>query len=136
MPRKERFWSKVEKTETCWNWTGCVLKSGHGQTWFNGKQIYAHRYFYELLVGKIPEGLVIDHLCENKRCVNPEHLEPVSDSENLIRWHRAHTRRPQYPQYSVEWAMQKHESCKLCRRIEGYGFCGHHYPRTTNEITL
>lgn len=75
---------KIEKTDTCWNWLGWS-KSGYGGLSKDGKRHRAHRYIYELLVGKIPEGLEIDHLCRNKKCVNPEHLEPVTHSENMRR---------------------------------------------------
>src|SRR3954468_18429534 len=79
----ERFWAKVEKTAECWNWTGYTLSSGYGR--FRGRRagndtaskVLAHRFSYELLIGPIPPGLVLDHLCRNTSCVNPAHLEPV-----------------------------------------------------------
>jgi len=84
----ERFWEKVEKTETCWNWTAAVTR-GYGRFFPKGKPEQAHRVAYELLVGPIPEGLTIDHLCFNTLCVNPDHLEPVTLSENVRRMHAA-----------------------------------------------
>ena len=81
-----RFWEKVEKTETCWNWTGPTTDFGYGQILLTtGKRTGVHRYAYEQLVGKIPSGLVIDHLCRNKICVNPEHLEVVTHRVNILR---------------------------------------------------
>lgn len=81
----EDFWSKVEKTESgCWLWVGKVDKDGYGTIHY-GKYRRAHRLSYELLKGNIPEGLVIDHLCRNRACVNPTHLEPVTNHENLMR---------------------------------------------------
>lgn len=81
-----RFWSRVNKTETCWIWTGAATnKYGHSQVRFGGRNVYVHRLSYELLVGPIPAGLVIDHLCRNARCVNPAHLEPVTLGENTRR---------------------------------------------------
>lgn len=65
----------------CWEWGGRIC-NGYGYS--AGKR--AHRLVYELLVGLIPEGLVLDHLCRNKRCVNPAHLEPVTQRENMARW--------------------------------------------------
>jgi hypothetical protein len=82
----ERFWPKVEKTETCWLWTGALLDSGYGFFWVdNTRQVVAHRFAYELLVGTIPEGLQLDHLCRVRNCVNPKHLEPVTNRENALR---------------------------------------------------
>jgi hypothetical protein len=66
----------------CWIWTGYVISSGYGQF---GKRTRAHRYVYELLVGPIPDGLILDHLCRVRRCVNPDHLEPVTMAENTRR---------------------------------------------------
>lgn len=62
----------------CWNWVGVIEKKGYGRI----KKTYAHRYVWELIKNKIPTGLVIDHLCRNKRCVNPNHLEPVTQKIN------------------------------------------------------
>lgn len=76
-----RFWSKVVKTEFCWLWTGAAHKKadGYGRVDANGKRFLAHRFAYELLVGPIPEGHELDHVvCENTRCVNPAHVEPVT----------------------------------------------------------
>lgn len=81
---EERFWSKVSKTANCWNWTGCILKAGYGQ-FYNKKKMYTHRYSYELHKGLIPEGLVLDHLCRNRACCNPEHLEAVTNKVNIGR---------------------------------------------------
>jgi len=81
----QRFWLKVEKTNTCWEWKGGLQGPRYGSFWFNGKQIRAHRFAYELFKGEIPNGLQIDHLCRNRACVNPEHLEIVSCKENVLR---------------------------------------------------
>ena len=78
----KRFWAKVQKTETCWLWTASTKKVGYGWFKLNEKQVAAHRFAYELLVGPIPAGLDLDHLCNVRNCVNPEHLEPVTKAEN------------------------------------------------------
>lgn len=84
-----RFWSKVTKTDTCWLWTGSRNKAGYGdfKVRVNGslKVRRAHRWLYELEHGQVPDGLELDHLCRVPRCVRPEHLEPVTHRENMLR---------------------------------------------------
>lgn len=83
----QRFWAKVNKTDTCWLWTASTNK-GYGQIRLGGssrKMLLAHRVAYEMLVGPIPEGLQLDHLCRVTLCVNPKHLEPVTLQENVLR---------------------------------------------------
>ncbi len=87
---EERFWAKVRKPdqwteEACWEWTGSQITNGYGNFRLHGSNKMAHRVAYVLCVGKIPEGLVIDHLCRNHGCVNPNHLEPATNRENFLR---------------------------------------------------
>jgi len=83
----ERFWSKVEKTDRCWLWTANrTTPQGYGSFALgHSKFVLAHRYAYAELVGPIPAGLTLDHLCRNPPCVNPAHLEPVTMRENTLR---------------------------------------------------
>lgn len=75
---EERFWAKVNKTDTCWLWTGGRGRDGYGL--YLNKPV--HRLAYEFVVGLIPEGLQVDHLCRVVLCVRPTHLEPVTPQEN------------------------------------------------------
>lgn len=68
----------------CWIWTGAI-DAGYGRIKIAGRRQGAHRAAYEALVGPIPTGLVIDHLCRVPRCINPDHLEPVTHRENTLR---------------------------------------------------
>jgi hypothetical protein len=90
-PPEVRFWNRVNTEQECWSWGGAHDRYGYSVFSINNKSVKVHRYAYELLVGPIPDGLTIDHLCSNAGCVNPEHMEPVSASENT---RRAALRRP------------------------------------------
>lgn len=79
---KERLLSKVRKTETCWVWTGGCDAHGYGQIGIDQKVVYVHRLAYELMVGKIPSGHQIDHICRNIICVNPGHLRLATIKQN------------------------------------------------------
>ncbi len=79
---EERFWSKVNKTEGCWLWTACVFHHGYGQFMAIRGSKYAHRYSYELAHGAIPAGMEAHHICKNRACVNPAHLELLSKSDH------------------------------------------------------
>ena len=81
----------------CWLWLRPLAKGGYGRIYIGGKSVYAHRYFYEQSIGAVPDGLVLDHVCNDASCVNPSHLEPVTQKENLrrkIARQRARTRNP------------------------------------------
>ena len=89
--KDDRFWSKVKKTDGCWLWQGAVNARGYG--WFyigqhrqgTRRAFEAHRFAYQVLVGSVPPGKELDHLCRNSLCVKPEHLEPVTHRENILR---------------------------------------------------
>lgn len=118
------FWKRVTKTPTCWIWIGAVGSHGYGNMRVKKKQIPPHRYSYELHRGSIPTGLAIDHLCRNRRCVNPDHMEAVSLRENVLRGlgPTANNRRKEtchrgHPfSYRETWG-RRGRRCRQCSRI-------------------
>lgn len=118
---ERRFWLKVDKTETCWNWTGATRGDGHGHLVRDGRWTGAHRYAYQITRGPIPTGLVIDHLCRNGLCVNPDHLEPVTQRVNTLRGvgfaarNAVKTHCPQGHEYTPENTYLSRRNQRTCR---------------------
>lgn len=104
---------KFEQTDGCWEWTG-GKRRGYGQ--FRNRQ--AHRVVYEHFVGPIPNGFVLDHLCRNPGCVRPDHLEVVTQQENVQRAFADRTACPQGHPYTAEnTRVGKHgKHCRVCDR--------------------
>ena len=144
-PPLVRFWAKVNKGAVseyaphlgaCWLWVG-GKRNGYGRFGVtHGVGVYSHRFAYELLIGPIPAGLTIDHLCRVLTCVNPSHLEPVTNRENVLRGvsfaalHARKTHCPQGHPYSgdnlyIAPGGRKRE-CRECKRY-------HRLERTERE---
>jgi hypothetical protein len=81
----QRFWSRVKIVDDCWEWQGGIKCDGYGSFYWEKKQYPSHRVAYEIMVGDVPQGLELDHLCKNRKCCNPEHLEAVTHKQNLLR---------------------------------------------------
>lgn len=108
MTEIERFMLRVQVSPTgCWLWNGPINPGGYGTTSFRGGCAKAHRVSYLLHRGEIPDGLQLDHLCRVRHCVNPDHLEPVTNQENASRGltgdnHRSKTHCPKGHPYDEE----------------------------------
>lgn len=128
-PVAERFMEKVVliPESTCWYWIGSTIPQGYGYFSHNGKKRVAHRVSYELFVGPLDTQKQIDHLCRERGCVNPRHLEPVSAHENVHRSDRTiasiHSKKTHCPrghQYNEENTHRNAKGgrrCRACDRI-------------------
>ena len=129
---EERFWAKVDKNGPLWNGTPCWLwkgatSEGYGRSKVVGRtERRAHRVAYELLIGPIPEGLTLDHLCRTHLCVNGAHLEPVTIKENVLRGEGLTARESRvthcprghpYDLFNTYYNNQGGRSCKKCRLL-------------------
>ena len=142
-PLAERMAAKTgtPTAEGCWPWIGTAKGNGYGMIVHNGVRWLAHRLAYELQVGPIPSGLQIDHLCRNRGCVNPAHMEPVTNRENGLRGispaaeHARSTACPRGHPYDASWAGRyghRRRGCLRChakhqreaaRRLRFLGTC-------------
>lgn len=122
----DRFWSKVDapSVDECWLWMAARSWGGYGAFWVDNGARRAHRWLYELLVGPIPDGLTLDHLCVNPPCVNPGHLEPVTAGANALRGdgppaqnaRRTHCIRDhEFTEENTVVQADGHRRCRTCR---------------------
>lgn len=117
---EDRFWEKVQPTGFCWEWTAYRHPEGYGRFKVGALCVQAHRWAYEHLIGPIEGEMELDHLCRNRGCVNPDHLEPVSTQENIRRgrlWaiHGAKTHCPAGHPYSGDNLYVKPSGQRVCR---------------------
>lgn len=121
----DRFWVKVEEDDSgCWLWNAAT-SVGYGRFKFAGRLGLTHRIAYEVLVGEIPAGLDLDHLCRHRACCNPKHLEPVTHRENTIRGtgfaaiSASRTHCPQGHVYDAENTI-RYRGARYCRACHNY----------------
>lgn len=133
MAIKERLVSRITENNECWEWVSPITKNGYGVLSVENKVQLAHRVSYEAYKGTIPKGLQIDHLCRNRCCINPEHLEAVTAKENTKRGDsgkargaqmRAKTHCPKGHEYNeqntsvyVQRGKYKTRRCKKCHAL-------------------
>jgi hypothetical protein len=150
--RDEDFWKLIARgvPDECWPWLGGIKRdSGYGYLYIAGRQHRAHRIAFERAGGAIPEGLVLDHLCRNRSCCNPAHLEPVTVGENVKRGENAR-RSATHCKHGHEWtpentrfnARLNRRECRQCDRdrrpavnpIIGKTHCIHGHPWVPENI--
>lgn len=122
-------WISVRDETGCWNWIGGTNRAGYGVTSAGGKRRSAHRIIYKMLGGELEDDLTLDHLCRNRCCVNPEHLEPCTLEENVSRGWIADRDRPNrnrekavcakghlYDEENTSYGTKGERRCKTCMR--------------------
>ena len=131
MPLADRLWARVDKTQVgtgCWHWMGVTNGWGYGVISNGARRAMVHRVSFELLRGVVPIGLHLDHLCRDRSCVNPAHLEPVTPKENTlrglspsaIRSHLHHCGRGhEYTSENTYRSPDGSRICRACNRIWG-----------------
>ena len=122
----DKLYSKsVEDENGCWLFQGTVDELGYGRIQIDKRRYKAHRLSYELMVTDIPEGLVIDHLCRTRSCINPYHMEPVPQSVNATRGNKARSKDRTHCKHGHEltdentYNMGNLRRCKTCLARNG-----------------
>ena len=119
-----RLMEKVDKTTSCWNWTASLDRFGYGQFRYGKTMARAHRISYFIHKKELPSNIFLDHTCRNKKCVNPDHLEPVTNYENLKRGNhnmnkqvckRGHPIDIGNPNTYIQ-PSNKQRSCRMCNK--------------------
>ncbi|MFJ1995270.1 HNH endonuclease signature motif containing protein [Streptomyces asiaticus] len=111
---------RTDRSSECWLWTGRLNRSGYAEMKVNGRYRMAHRVAYEELVGPIPDGLQLDHLCRIRHCLNPAHLEPVTSAENTRRSPlrneiKTHCKKGHPYSAGNTYVWRGHRHCRICK---------------------
>lgn len=125
----ERIRVKIDMADDCWLWTAAKDRHGYGRVRWEGlSSAMAHRVVYELLVGPIPGGLTLDHLCRTPSCVKPAHLEPVTLRENILRGDSPSARHAQktHCPHGHEYDYIDPRGARQCRRCRMEAWRRHH----------
>jgi len=142
-----RFWKWVDKTDSCWLWTG-ALRYGYGRFVVggrNGKVLMSHRFAYEEIKGVVPEGLQLDHLCRVRNCVNPDHLEPVTQKVNILRGESPSAKQARQTHCihghllsgdNLYEGKNNHRGCKICRSHSMKKFLDNKKQKFSAEVDL
>jgi len=109
---EERIWKKIDIRDGCWNYQGAISSNGYGAFWFSGQNRKPHRILWEIIIGPIPLGLELDHLCTNQICCRLDHLEPVTNKENNFRRRQKKCKRGH--EYSI--MANGKQRCYACKR--------------------
>ena len=112
---------QIDPATGCWNWTKYLTPDGYGKANAGGGRhgVLAHRWAYETFVGPIPDGLTLDHLCRNRACCNPEHLDPVTMTVNIKRGSRAtKTHCKHGHEFTPENTLRKPNGTRKCRECK------------------
>lgn len=129
MDIQSRFWKKVTHSDDgCWEWTATKINTGYGHFRVGNRLVLAHRAAWELAIGPIPEGMVIDHICSNRACVRLDHLRVVTPTENAQRGDDHYNKRKGFCKQGHELTPENTGSyrtsryCKTCRREWSKGY--------------
>lgn len=120
-PRVDFFYAHIYKNSAtgCWDWTAYIDPAGYGKMYYLGNTIYAHRFSLSLAT-ELVDGFEIDHLCRNRKCVNPEHLEQVTHRENVLRSPINPFNNPKVRTYRRTQCKRGHAvsgRCEVCRKL-------------------